>query len=91
MEITKAFKALTDEEVRRNYLEYGNPDGKQSTSIGLALPAFLVQEGNGKYVLLFYIALLGVAIPYFVGRWWYGSQKKTKEGIYVNSAGALFQ
>jgi len=91
VEITKAFKALTDEEVRRNYLEYGNPDGKQSTSIGLALPAFLVQEGNGKYVLLFYIALLGVAIPYFVGRWWYGSQKKTKEGIYVNSAGALFQ
>jgi translocation protein SEC63 len=91
VEITKAFKALTDEEIRRNYLEYGNPDGKQSTSIGLALPAFLVQEGNGKYVLLFYIALLGVAIPYTVGKWWYGSQKKTKEGIYVNSAGALFQ
>lgn len=91
MEITKAFKALTDEEIRRNFLEYGNPDGKQSTSIGLALPAFLVQEGNGKYVLLFYIALLGVAIPYLVGRWWYGAQKKTKEGIFVNSAGALFQ
>ncbi|KIW04830.1 uncharacterized protein PV09_04013 [Verruconis gallopava] len=91
VEITKAFKALTDEEVRRNYLEYGHPDGKQSFSIGLALPAFLVAEGNGKYVMLFYLSLLGVAVPYFVGRWWYGSQKKTKEGIYVNSAGTLFQ
>ena len=38
VEITKAFKALTDEEVRSNYEKYGNPDGKQSFSIGIALP-----------------------------------------------------
>jgi translocation protein SEC63 len=77
--------------VRKNYLEYGHPDGKQSFSIGIALPQFLVTQGNGKYVLLFYISLLGIAIPYFVGSWWYGSQKRTKEGIYVNSAGTLFK
>lgn len=38
VEISKAFKALTDEDVRSNYEKYGNPDGRQSFSIGIALP-----------------------------------------------------
>jgi translocation protein SEC63 len=91
VEITKAFKALTDEEIRRNFLEFGHPDGKQSFSIGIALPMFLITDGNGKYILLFYISLLAIVLPYYVGKWWYGSQKTTKEGILVNSAGTIFQ
>ena len=27
VEISKAYKALTDEEVRNNYVQYGHPDG----------------------------------------------------------------
>lgn len=91
VEITKAYKTLTDEDVRRNYEEYGNPDGKQSTSIGIALPQFLVAEGNGKYVMIVYGALIGILLPYFVGSWWYGSQKRTKEGVLVTSVGKLFK
>lgn len=91
MELTKAYKALTDEEVRNNYLQYGHPDGKQSFSIGIALPQFIVTEGNGKYVLLVYGGLLGVLLPYIVGKWWYGSQRYTKERVYVASAGNLFR
>lgn len=89
VEITKAFKALTDDEVRRNFLEYGHPDGKQSFSMGIALPKFLVEEGYGKYTLVFYIGLLGIFLPYLAGRWWYGTQRRTKDGILVNSAGNL--
>lgn len=91
VEVIKAYKALTDEDVRRNFIEYGNPDGKQSTSFGIALPQFLITEGNGKYILIVYGALLGVLLPYFVGRWWYGSQKVTREKILVNSAGNMFK
>lgn len=91
VEMTKAFKALTDEEIRRNYLEFGHPDGKQSFSIGIALPQFIVTEGNGKYVLLLYSALVGVLLPALVGTWWYGSQKMTKEQVLVSSAGKLFK
>ncbi|KAK1090542.1 secretory subunit, partial [Friedmanniomyces endolithicus] len=29
VEIVKAYKSLTDEDVRNNYVMYGNPDGKQ--------------------------------------------------------------
>ncbi|KAL2871956.1 J domain-containing protein [Aspergillus lucknowensis] len=91
VELTKAYKALTDEEVRNNYLQYGHPDGKQSFSIGIALPQFIVTEGNGKYVLLVYGCLLGVLLPYIVGKWWYGSQRYTKEKVYVATAGNIFR
>ena len=91
VEISKAYKALTDEEIRNNYLQYGHPDGKQSFSIGIALPTFIVAEGTGKYTLALYGALLGVLLPYIVGKWWYGTQRVTKEGVLVTSAGNLFQ
>ena len=91
VEVTKAFKALTDEEVRNNYLQYGNPDGKQSFSMGIALPSFIVADGHGKYTLTFYLGLVGIFLPWLVGSWWYGTQKVTKDGVLVNSAGNLFR
>lgn len=91
VELTKAYKALTDEEIRNNYLQYGHPDGKQSYSIGIALPKLIVTEGSGKYVLLVYGSLLGVLLPYIVGKWWYGSQRYTREKVLVASAGNMFR
>ena len=91
VEVSKAFKALTDEEIRNNYIQYGHPDGKQGFSIGIALPKFIVTEGNGKYVLLVYGLLLGVLLPYSVGKWWYGTQKTTKEKVLLTSAANLFR
>ncbi|OTA59958.1 hypothetical protein K449DRAFT_332907 [Hypoxylon sp. EC38] len=91
VDLTKAYQALTDEEVRNNYIQYGHPDGKQSYSIGIALPKFIISEGNGKYVVLVYALLLGVLLPYYVGSWWYGTQRITKEGVLVESANNLFR
>lgn len=91
VELSKAYKALTDEEVRNNFIQYGHPDGKQSFSIGIALPKFIVTDGNGKYVLLIYGLLLGVLLPYIVGKWWYGSQKLTREKVLLASAGNIFR
>ena len=91
VDIVKAHKTLTDDEVRSNWEQYGNPDGKQSTSFGIALPQLLVAEGSGKYVLIFYGALLGIGLPWLVGKWWYGMQKQTKERVLVTSAGNMFR
>lgn len=91
VDVTKAFKALTDEEIRNNFLQYGHPDGKQSFSIGIALPKWIVTEGAGKYVLLIYALALGVILPYTVGKWWYGTQKLTKDKVLVASAGKIFR
>lgn len=82
---------MTDEEVRNNFIQYGHPDGKQSFSIGIALPKFIITDGNGKYVLLVYGLLLGVLLPYYVGKWWYGTQRMTREKVLLASAGKLFR
>lgn len=91
VEISKAYQALTDEEVRNNYIQYGHPDGKQSFSIGIALPTWIIADGNGKYVIFLYTALLGVLLPYLVGSWWYGSRRMSKEGVLMESANNLFR
>lgn len=91
VEMTKAYKALTDEEIRNNYLQYGNPDGKQSTSIGIALPKWMVEEGNRWIVVAFYGILLGIILPYTLGTWWYGTQALTKDKVLHSSAGNLFR
>ncbi|KAI2630767.1 Sec63 Brl domain-containing protein [Hypoxylon sp. NC1633] len=91
VDFTKAYQALTDEEVRNNYIQFGHPDGRQTMSIGIALPKFIVSDGNGKYVVLVYALLLGVLLPYYVGSWWYGTQRMTKEGVLVESANNLFR
>jgi len=41
IEITKAYTIMTDEKARDNFLKFGNPDGKGSMSVGIALPNFL--------------------------------------------------
>lgn len=38
VDLTKAYKALTDESIRENLRLYGNPDGKQDFKVGIALP-----------------------------------------------------
>lgn len=91
VEITKAYQALTDEEVRNNYIQYGHPDGRQSMQIGIALPKLMISEGNGKYVVLVYFILFGVLLPYLVGSWWYGTQSRSKEGVLMESANNLFK
>lgn len=84
--ITKAYKALTDEEIRNNYIEYGHPDGRQDTSVGIALPTWIVQGGSSLWVLGGYCALLIIGLPLVVGRWWAKSSALTKDGLLTGTA-----
>ncbi|SSD61521.1 related to Protein translocation protein SEC63 [Saccharomycodes ludwigii] len=85
--ITKAYKALTDELTRENYLKYGHPDGPQTTSHGIALPKFLVGSSIAAYcVIAFYIVVLGAILPIVVNRWWSKTKSVTKKGIQVETS-----
>jgi translocation protein SEC63 len=57
---------LTDDDIRKNYEQYGHPDGKQSFSMGVALPRSLVEGGNSKLVLLFYAMAFGLGLPFYI-------------------------
>lgn len=86
IDITKAYKVLTDEDTRKNYEEFGHPDGKQSFTMGVALPKGLV-EGNGFFVLSFYALAFGLGLPYFIAQWWYKSRRLTKDRILNKTMG----
>lgn len=89
--ITKAYKSLTDETIRKNFELYGHPDGRQEMSMGIALPAWVVESHNNIWVLGAYGCVFGLLLPYLVARWWYGSRAYTKDGLVNGTAQSFFQ
>lgn len=82
LEIQRAYKALTDEVSRKNWEEYGNPDGPRGFSLGIALPAWLVgSAGNKAAVLLAYAIAFGIILPWIVAKRWNRSRTFTRDRI----------
>jgi translocation protein SEC63 len=79
MKLSKAYQALTDDEARKNWEKYGNPDGPGAMSFGIALPSWIVEKENSVWVLGLYGLVFMVALPIVVGTWWYRSIKFTDQ------------
>jgi len=75
MKVAKAYEALTDDEAKKNWLEYGNPDGKQSLEVSIGLPTFLLDEANHYAILCIYLGVLVIIIPAIVAAWYQHSRK----------------
>ncbi|RXK35529.1 hypothetical protein M231_07208 [Tremella mesenterica] len=90
VELTKAYKSLTDEVTRENLAKYGNPDGPQQREDKIAIPQWVVEGKNSIAVLAAYALLLGGGIPYVVGRWWFSQRQLTRDGILNASAETFF-
>ena len=74
---------------RKNWEEYGNPDGPTTYSLGIALPSWLVDSKNAFWVLALYGLGFGILVPFLVSRSWNSSTKYTKDGT-LQSSMALF-
>ncbi|KAI5094313.1 translocation protein SEC63-like [Silurus meridionalis] len=85
MKIAKAYSALTNDESRKNWETYGNPDGPRVTSFGIALPAWIVDQKNSMLVLLVYGLAFMVILPVVVGTWWYRSIRYSGDQILINT------
>ncbi|XP_072297746.1 translocation protein SEC63 homolog [Eucyclogobius newberryi] len=85
MRIAKAHAALTNEQSRQNWIDYGNPDGPGATSFGIALPAWIVDQKNSMLVLLVYGLAFMVILPVVVGTWWYRSIRYSGDQILINT------
>lgn len=82
-ELAKAYQALTNEETKKNWIEYGNPDGPGVTQFGIALPKWIVDGKNSYIVLGAYILVFMVIMPIIVGSWWYKSIKYTGDQVLL--------
>ncbi|XP_026675385.1 translocation protein SEC63 homolog isoform X2 [Ceratina calcarata] len=83
MKLTKAFQALTDDEARKNWEKYGNPDGPGAMSFGIALPSWIVEKENSVWVLGFYSLVFMFVLPTAVGMWWYKSIRYTGDQVLL--------
>lgn len=83
--INKAYKSLTDETTKENFLKYGHPDGPQAIIQGIALPKFLI-EGQGPYLVIIYVVVIAVVLPYIVRKWWNSAKSFTKKGVRTETA-----
>ena len=71
VQLSKAWKSLTDPKTRNNWEFYRHPDGRQEVSMGIAIPKWVVEGQNRFWVLLGYCALVGGLLPVIVVRWWF--------------------
>ncbi|KAJ2765793.1 secretory subunit, partial [Coemansia nantahalensis] len=76
---------------RENYEKYGNPDGMQTQSMGIALPKLLVEAHTSPFVLALYGLLFGFVMPFYVGRWWYNSTRYQKDQILNPTMSTFFK
>ncbi|VVC92869.1 unnamed protein product [Leptidea sinapis] len=90
MRLTKAYQALTDDEARRNWEKYGNPDGPGAMSFGIALPSWIVEKENSVWVLGLYALVFMVALPTAVGTWWYRSIRYSGEQVLLDTTQMYF-
>ncbi|ORZ36855.1 Sec63 Brl domain-domain-containing protein [Catenaria anguillulae PL171] len=90
-DISKAYKTLTNAEAFKKFEEWGDPDGKGSFSMGIALPTAIVAAHNSPWVLLAYGLVFGGLLPWRIGKWWYKTRKYTKDGVLSKSMGTLFK
>lgn len=63
IQITKAYQALTDDIARRNWEKYGNPDGPQTTKVGIGLPRLLLVKENNLMILCSFFCFLIFVVP----------------------------
>ncbi|XP_072037155.1 translocation protein SEC63 homolog, partial [Amphiura filiformis] len=86
VKLTKAHAALTNEESRKNWEEYGNPDGPQAINFGIALPSWIVDQENSVWVLAAYGLAFMVILPIVVGTWWYRSIKYSAVEVLLDTS-----
>lgn len=90
MKLSKAYQALTDDEARKNWEKYGNPDGPGAMSFGIALPSWIVEKENSVWVLGLYALVFMVAMPVAVGTWWYRSIRFSGDKVLLDTTQMYF-
>ena len=82
MLITKAYESLTNENSKKNYELYGNPDGPGSMRFSLGLPSnFILDKKNHNKILILFIFIVCIIIPYYFTKWVNRSKNFDENGL----------
>ena len=84
MLINKAYESLTNEEAKKNYEKYGNPDGPGSMRVSIGLPSFVLEKKNHMPILLLFVVFILVIFPAGFIFWFKSSESYTQTGLMVD-------
>jgi translocation protein SEC63 len=87
--IAKAYETLTDENAKKNFELYGNPDGPGSMRLAVGLPSFVLNKKNHMPILILFLILIIVILPTFVWFWFSDNNKYDESGMQIEN-GKLF-
>jgi len=85
IQITKAYQALTDETAKANYEKYGNPDGPQTSKVGIGLPGFLLEKDNHLVILSAFFFLLLFVVPMTFMCYWQRTKQYAANGVMIET------
>lgn len=85
IQITKAYAALTDEVAKRNWEKFGNPDGPQTTKVGIGLPRFLLEKDNNLMILVVFFLLLLFVVPMVFICYYQQIKNYTANGVMIET------
>lgn len=81
MLINKAYETLINEDSRRKYELYGNPDGPTTMRISLGIPSFILNKKNHILILIIFIISICLIIPYNFLKWYNKTTNFGEDGI----------
>ena len=84
MLINKAYETLINEEAKKNYELYGNPDGPSPMRVSIGMPSFILNKNNHKFIMILFILIICLIIPYYFLKW-YNTKAKFWENGILNS------
>jgi len=85
MMVAKAYGALTDPIAKKNWEEFGNPDGKQSLEVSIGPPSWLLDTDYRNLVLMAYLIVMVGVIPFCVWKYYSDSSKYGEKDVMYDT------
>ena len=91
MLINKAYESLTNEEAKKNFEKYGNPDGPGSMRVSIGLPSFVLQKKNHMPILLLFVVFILIIFPSCFIAWYNYSESYNDSGMRVENMRIFYE
>ena len=91
MLINKAYESLTNEEAKKNFEKYGNPDGPGSMRVSIGLPSFVLEKKNHMTILLIFVVFILIIFPSCFLFWFKYSENYTQSGMMIDNIKIFYE
>ena len=85
-QVAKAYKTLTDDEAKKNWIEHGHPDGHRGMHVSTGIPRWMRDDKNAAAVLAGYVLFIAV-LGFGVMKWMYSVLEQNQKDAEAEGQG----